>query len=122
ANLKNEGNDSFHKGEAIFSRTTTADEEFLERIFNASHWVTFVDSHLDLSYFNQLDENLFVIHYSDQYSSSNGYDAITVTNKAAHYLSVTGEYLASHQLNVSQEKVADVIKAFNTFNGEWLLR
>ncbi|MCJ8014172.1 DNA phosphorothioation-dependent restriction protein DptH [Paenibacillus sp. KQZ6P-2] len=121
ANLKNEGNDSFHKGEAIYSRTTTADEQFLQQIFDASHWVTFVDSHLDLSYFNQLDENLFVIHYSDQYSS-NGYDAITVTNKAAHYLSVISEYLGSHQLNVSEEKVIDIIKAFNTFNGEWLLR
>lgn len=122
ANLRNEGNNSFHKGEAIFSRTTTADEKFLEQIFNASHWVTFVDSHLDLNYFNQLDENLFVIHYSDQYSSSNGYDAITVTNKSAHYLSVISEYLSSHQLNVNREKAIDIIKAFNTFNGEWLLR
>lgn len=122
ANLKNEGNDSFHKGEAITSRTTTADEQFLQKIFDASHWVTFVDSHLDLNYFNQLDENLFVIHYSDQYSSSNGYDAITVTNKSNHYLSVISEYLGSHQLSVGEDKAIDIIKAFNTFNGEWLLR
>lgn len=122
ANLKNDGNDSFHKGEAITSRTTTADEQFLQKIFDASHWVTFVDSHLDLNYFNQLDENLFVIHYSDQYSSSNGYDAITVTNKSNHYLSVISEYLGSHQLSVGEDKAIDIIKAFNTFNGEWLLR
>ena len=31
ANLKNEGNNSFHKGEAITSRTTTADEQFYKR-------------------------------------------------------------------------------------------
>ncbi|MFI2859250.1 DNA phosphorothioation-dependent restriction protein DptH [Paenibacillus sp. JSM ZJ436] len=122
ANLKNEGNDSFHKGEAITSRTTTADEEFLRKIFDSSHWVTFVDSHLDLDYFNQLDENLFVIHYSDQYSSSNGYDAITVTNKSNHYLSVISEYLGSHQLSIAEDKAIDIIKAFNIFNGEWLLK
>lgn len=122
ANLKNEGNNSFHKGEAITSRTTTADEQFLQKIFDSSHWVTFVDSHLDLNYFNQLDENLFVIHYSDQYSSSNGYDAITVTNKSNHYLSVISEYFGTHQLSVAEDKTIDIIKAFNTFNGEWLLR
>ena len=42
ANLKNGGNDSYHKGEAILSRTSTIDEETLSQIFGSSHWVTFV--------------------------------------------------------------------------------
>ncbi|UJF32662.1 DNA phosphorothioation-dependent restriction protein DptH [Paenibacillus hexagrammi] len=122
ANLKNEGNDSYHKGEAIYSRTTAAEEVYLNEIFSASHWVTFIDSNLDLEYFNNLSENLVVIHYNDQYSSSNKYDAITVTNKSEQYFAVIKEFLKSKEVESTDATAINTIKAFNTFNGEWLLR
>lgn len=122
ANLKNEGNDSYRKGEVIFSRTTAAEEAYLNAIFSASHWVTFLDSNLDLEYFNNLNENLVVIHYNDQYSSSNKYDAITVTNKSNQYFEVIKEFLKSKDVKSTNETAINTIKAFNTFNGEWLLR
>ncbi|UGB33146.1 DNA phosphorothioation-dependent restriction protein DptH [Metabacillus sp. B2-18] len=119
ANLRNEGNDAYHKGEAIFSRTTTTDDETLEKIFNSSYWVTFVDPSVDLSFFNEYGKNLVVIHYSDQYSSSNRYDAITVTDKSNQYFSVISEFLKEKNVEGSDENVINTIKAFNTFNGEW---
>lgn len=123
ANLKNEGNDSYHKGEVIFARTTAAEEDFLNHIFAASHWVTFIDSNLDLEYFNNLNDNLVVIHYNDQYSASNKYDAITVTNKSNQYFQVINETLDAKGVQVTSNDTAlNTIKAFNTFNGEWLLR
>ncbi|MCK6207697.1 DNA phosphorothioation-dependent restriction protein DptH [Bacillus infantis] len=122
ANLRNSGNDSYRKEEAIFSRTTTTDEENLEKIFKSSYWVTFVDPSVDLEFFNQYDGNLVVIHYSDQYSSSSRYDAITVTDKSQQYYSVIKEFLAQKNVEGTDENVLNTIKAFNTFNGEWLLR
>ncbi|MBM7691630.1 DNA phosphorothioation-dependent restriction protein DptH [Peribacillus deserti] len=122
ANLRNEGNDSYRKGEAILSRTTTADEKTLEKVFKSSYWVTFVDPTVDLEFFNKYDGNLVVIHYSDQYSSSSRYDAITVTDKSQQYYAVIKEFLHQKEVEGTDEHVLNTIKAFNTFNGEWLLR
>lgn len=122
ANLRNYGNDSYRKGEAIFSRTTTTDEETLMRIFASSHWVTFVDPPVDLEYFQNFDEDIVIIHYSDQYSSSSRYDAITVTDKFQQYYAVIEEFLKQKEVEGNRENVINTIKAFNTFNGEWLLR
>ncbi|WP_411334434.1 DNA phosphorothioation-dependent restriction protein DptH [Metabacillus indicus] len=122
ANMRNSGSDSYRKGEAIFSRTTSLDEKNLRKIYDASYWVTFIDPAFDLEYFNQQDSNLVVIHYSDQYSSSSRYDAITVTNKSGQYYSVIKDFLKKKEVKGTDENVLNTIKAFNTFNGEWLLR
>ncbi|AYA76012.1 DNA phosphorothioation-dependent restriction protein DptH [Bacillus sp. Y1] len=122
ANLRNEGNDTYRKGEAIFSRTTTTDEKTLEQIYKSSYWVTFIDPSVDLAFFNDYEKNLVVIHYSDQYSSSNRYDAITVTDKSQQYYAVIKEFLKLKDVEGTDENVNNTIKAFNTFNGEWLLR
>ncbi|MEY8734200.1 DNA phosphorothioation-dependent restriction protein DptH [Peribacillus frigoritolerans] len=122
ANMRNAGNDSYRKGEAILSRTTTADEKTLERIFESSYWVTFVDPSVDLEFFNNYNRNLVVIHYSDQYSSSSRFDAITVTDKSQQYFAVIKEFLEQKNVDGNDENVHNTIKAFNTFNGEWLLR
>jgi len=122
ANLRNGGNDSYRRGEAILSRTTTTDENVLKNIFKSSYWVTFVDPAIDLDFFNKFDDNLVVIHYSDQYSSSSRYDAITVTDKSEQYFSVIREFLKTKEISGNEENVINTVKAFNTFNGEWLLR
>ncbi|MCZ8538303.1 DNA phosphorothioation-dependent restriction protein DptH [Paenisporosarcina quisquiliarum] len=122
ANLRNGGNDSYRKGEAILSRITTADEVTLEKIFKSSYWVTFVDPSVDLEFFNKYNGNLVVIHYSDQYSSSSRFDAITVTDKSQQYYAVIKEFLIQKNVEGTDENVLNTIKAFNTFNGEWLLR
>lgn len=122
ANLRNGGSDSYRKGEAIFSRTTNTDEENLEQVFKSSYWVTFVDPTIDLEFFNKYGGNLVVIHYSDQYSSSSRYDAITVTDKSDQYFAVIKEFLKQKEVEGTDINVLNTIKAFNTFNGEWLLR
>lgn len=122
ANMSNGGNNAYHKGEAIFSRTTTVDERTLKSILSASHWVTFIDPIVDLDYFNDRDKDFVVIHYNDQYSSSTKYDAITVTDKVQQYYAVIRDFLNRKSIEGNEENVKNTVLGFNTFNGEWLLR
>ena len=59
----------------------------LDKIYDASHWVTFIDPKVDLNFFKNDPEakDLLIIHYSDQYTTAGGYDAITVTRKSGSY-------------------------------------
>lgn len=122
SNLRNKGSDSYRKEEVVLSTTINSDEEKLEKVLEASYWVTVVDPVVDLEYFNDYNEELIVIHYNDQYSSSSRYDAITVTNKSAQYYAVIKDFLRQKEVEGTKENVLNAIKAFNTFNGEWLLR
>lgn len=68
---------------------------------------------------------MIIIHYSDQYSSSNKYDTITVTNKSTQYEEIIRDFLRSKNVKFTHEidkELNDVIKIFNVINGEWLLR
>ncbi|WP_232540686.1 DNA phosphorothioation-dependent restriction protein DptH [Lysinibacillus fusiformis] len=121
-NSRNKGNDSYLRGNTVLSRVDTEDEAILSDIFESSHWVTFIDPTVDLSFFKEFNNNLVVIHYSDQYTSSNKYDAITVTNKSDQYYKVIKEFLTNKDIVGSKENILNTIQAFNTFNGEWLLR
>ena len=121
-NTRNKGNDSYLRGNTVLSRVDTEDETILSDIFESSHWVTFIDPTVDLSFFKEFNNNLVVIHYSDQYTSSNKYDAITVTNKSDQYYKVIEEFLINKEIEGTKENILNTIQAFNTFNGEWLLR
>lgn len=123
ANTRNDGSDSYVKSNTILSRVTTTDKETLMRIFENSHWVTFIDPSVDLEFFNDFNSNdLVLIHYSDQYTSSNKFDAITVTNKSDQYYNVIKEFLQNRDIEGTDENIRNTVQAFNTFNGEWLLR
>lgn len=122
SNLGNYGSNSYKKGEVLLSTTRTTDIDKLEKVFESSYWVTFVDPAVDLEFFNDYSDDLVVIHYSDQYSSSSRFDAITVTKKATQYYAVIKEFLSHKDVDGTEENVLNTIKAFNTFNGEWLLR
>ncbi|MEK4249485.1 DNA phosphorothioation-dependent restriction protein DptH [Paenibacillus sp. FSL W7-1287] len=120
-NMKNDASDNYRKGETIVTRTTKQDEQLLESIYQASNWVTIVDSKLDLSYF-QNQSKLTVIHYNDQHSDSSKYDAITVTQQADQYHKVIRDILVSKDIEIDSRTIPSIIQSFNVFNGEWLLK
>lgn len=122
ANVVNQGFNAYTEGQSIMSTKTIDDEETLNKIFSSSYWVTFVDPTVDLSYFQSYNRNLVVIHYSDQYSSSSRYDAITVTDKSTQYHNAINEFLSKHSIDSNNDEIEHIIKGFNAFNGEWLLR
>lgn len=121
-NSRNKGNDSYIKGNTVLSRVDTEDEATLLDLFDHSNWVTFIDPTVDLSFFKNFNNDLVVIHYSDQYTSSNKFDAITVTNKSEQYYKAIKEFLEKKDIEGSKDNIINTIQAFNTFNGEWLLR
>ena len=122
ANMVNRGRNPYSKDIALAMHIDTEDEEYLSELYGNSHWLTFIDPAVDLNYFQEASENLIVVHYSDQLSSSNHYDAITVTDKSYQYFNVIQDFLKSQNVSVKDTEIEDVIRAFNTFNGEWLLR
>ena len=99
-------------------------EEKMEYIYRASNWVVFVEPKVDLEFFaeKEADSDLLIIHYSDQYTSSSGYDAITVTYKSTQYSQVIQEYLNEKAIAANISDVKRIINLFNAINGDWLLR
>lgn len=96
----------------------------LDCVYNSSHWISFINPKVDLNFFkNDLDaKDLLIVHYSDQYTTSGGYDAITVTRKSAPYQTVIEEFLIKNKVENAKEYSSSLINMFNAINGDWLLR
>lgn len=102
-------NDVYHDHSATSLAVSQEFMSLLERSYDSSVWTTIIDPKVTLKFF-EATEGVILIHYSDQYTSSSGYDAITVTKQVDLYKNVLG--------NAGNE----LIREFNAFNGEWLLR
>ncbi|KGX89831.1 DNA phosphorothioation-dependent restriction protein DptH [Pontibacillus halophilus JSM 076056 = DSM 19796] len=122
SNLDNEGRNPYRKGQTIVTMSSSVQDDVLDNLYDCSHWVTFVDPNVDLDFFQRSSKELLVIHYSDQYSSSDKYDAITVTDKNVQYGNVIKQYLQDKDIHPETSDIHAAIRAFNTINGEWLLR
>ncbi|UZQ50931.1 DNA phosphorothioation-dependent restriction protein DptH [Clostridium kluyveri] len=96
----------------------------LDFIYDASHWVTFIDPKVNLNFFKNDPQakDLLIIHYSDQYTTAGGYDAITVTRKSEPYQRVIEEFLIQRGIKNSHDYSPKIINMFNAVNGDWLLR
>ena len=120
-NSKNHGRDAYTKNRVIGTNIELRGEN-IEKLYEKSHWVTFIEPSFGVEYFDTSDEKLIIIHYSDQYSSSTKYDTITVTNRDTQYMDVIKNFLDSQNTFYSPNKIPNIIKIFNCINGEWLLQ
>jgi DNA phosphorothioation-dependent restriction protein DptH len=80
----------------------------LNRAYENSIWTTIIDPKVTLEFFES-QKDMVLIHYSDNYTNSINYDAITVTKQTDLY----------HK--VLENDDGGIIEEFNAFNGEWLL-
>ncbi|WP_071394233.1 helicase HerA domain-containing protein [Bacillus tuaregi] len=119
-NMQNEGKNSYSKNKSIVMSTSTEGKSLLDKLYQSSAWVTFIDPGVDLDFFQKSSQNLLVIHYNDQHTSSDRYDAITVTDKSDQYKKVISDYIGS-KVKFTQGNIDLAIKSFNSINGEWLL-
>ena len=119
-NSKNHGKNSYSKNRAVFTSITLNDDN-LEELYKNSHWVTFIEPTFGIEYFDNSND-LVIIHYSDQFTSSNKYDTITVTYKSTHYKHVIKKFLKEKGVNVNDDELNGIIRMFNSINGEWLLK
>lgn len=100
-------------------------ESTLGKIYLSSNWVVFIEPKVDLSFFQRTEaqqNDLMIIHYSDQYTSASGYDDITVTQKSEQYQKIIHDHLAEKNVNASPAEINHIIRLFNAVNGSWLLR
>lgn len=114
----------YQPGVSISTQINDDAEDKMNYIYQSSNWVVFVDPKVDLDFFceKEAKNDLLIIHYSDQYTSSSGYDAITVTHKSKQYANVIQEYLADKGVMAQPSDVGRIINLFNAINGDWLLR
>lgn len=114
----------YQPGVGISTQIDIDAEKKMDGIYSSSNWVVFVDPKVDLDFFceKEASSDLLIIHYSDQYTSSSGYDAITVTQKSKQYSKVIQEYLLERGINADTKQISQVINLFNAVNGDWLLR
>lgn len=81
----------------------------LERSYQSSIWTTIIDPKVTLDFFENA-KDLVLIHYSDNYTNSVNYDAITVSKQTDLYKKVL------------EQDEGGITEEFNAFNGEWLLK
>src|SRR5690606_31495489 len=79
--------DQYHDHSAISLAVSEDVRRQLEMSYQSSIWVTVIDPKVTLDFFSSSGD-VILIHYSDQYTSSAGYDAITVTKQAHLYQNV----------------------------------
>ncbi len=84
-------------------------QQLLEAVYEDSIWTTIIDPKVTLKFFKS-QKDVVLIHYSDNYTNSANYDAITVTKRRDFY----DQILAQGNQGLIDE--------FNAFNGEWLLK
>lgn len=116
---------TYNPEDCIFTEIERGQEIQLGKIYKASNWVVFVSPKVDLSFFQKKhvdDEELMIIHYSDQYTSSNGYDDITVTQKSKQYRDIIFEQMQKRNVSASPKEIDGIINLFNAVNGNWLLK
>lgn len=112
-----QSNSQYH-GQGISLAVSGNFKQLLNRSYDSSLWTTIIDPKVTLDFFtNQKD--VVLIHYSDQYTSCAGYDAVTVTKQVELFLRLlqTGNQTGQSIVD-SQQLLAE----FNAFNGEWLLK
>jgi DNA phosphorothioation-dependent restriction protein DptH len=114
----------YEYGKTIVTAFSNKGFNKLNKIYEASYWVTFVEPKFDLSFVteNAEQDNLLVLHYSDQYTPSKNYDSITVTKKTNQFKMIIEEFLGKHVSTVSPNSTKEIVNLFNSLNGEWLLR
>ena len=119
-------NGDAYRGDVCFAlKMGLNKQKIIDRLYNASNWVTFINPKVDLNYFKSdpSAKDLLIIHYSDQYNmTSSGYDAITVTKKSKQYQNTICRYLSSNGVEDVQKHSKNIINMFNSLNGDWLLR
>lgn len=102
-------NTQYHGANAIALAVSEDFKDLLKRSYDSSIWTTIIDPKVTLDFF-QSNEDVVLIHYSDQYTSSASYDAITVTAQRGLFE------------RILQNGEGGKINEFNAFNGDWLLK
>ena len=102
-------NEQHSKSKSMALAVNNRFKELLDKSYQSSIWTTIIDPKVTLDFFES-SKDVVLIHYSDNYTNSVNYDAITVTKQTDMYKKVL------------ERDEGGIIEEFNAFNGEWLLK
>lgn len=97
-------------------------QDLLDKVYKCSNWVTFLNPEVDLDFFYKQDD-LYIVHYTDQYTINAKYDSITVTKHIDRYKDLlfnSFKYILPSTTD-KERFTATMLKYFNSLNGSWLL-
>ncbi|MCD8290639.1 MAG: DUF87 domain-containing protein, partial [Prevotella sp.] len=121
-NEKNEGFNSYTSSLSVTKKFAFKQSQLLTSIYENANWVTFLNPEVDINFFYQQD--LYVVHYTDQYSINAKYDSITVTKHIRLYENILQKSYQHYTLSEDLfPQFNEIMKNyFNCLNGSWMLR
>lgn len=112
-----QSNSQYH-GQGISLAVSGNFKQLLDYSYDSSLWTTIIDPKVTLDFFTS-QKDVVLIHYSDQYTSCAGYDAVTVTKQVELFLRLLQSGSKTGQSTLDSQQL---LAEFNAFNGEWLLK
>ncbi len=121
-NEKNEGSNTYSLSTGVTKKFAFKHSQLLDSIYKNANWVTFLNPEVDINFFYQQD--LYVVHYTDQVSINAKYDSITVTKHIGLYENILKKSYEKYALSMSFFPLFNetMKNYFNCLNGSWMLR
>ena len=121
ANEEHEGSSVFSLGTCVAKRYKFSESNLLNSIYENANWVTFINPEVDINFFYK--QNLYVVHYTDQYTINAKYDSITVTKHVDQYENMLRKSYEKYALSEErfQHFNETMMDYFNCLNGSWML-
>ena len=121
ANEEHEGSSVFSNNTCVAKRYKFSSSNLLDSIYDHANWVTFINPEVDINFFYK--QNLYVVHYTDQYTINAKYDSITVTKHVEQYENMLRKSYEKYALSEEcfQHFNVTMMNYFNCLNGNWLL-
>lgn len=121
ANEQQEGSNLFSIDACVAKWYKFNKSDLLNSIYENANWVTFINPEVDINFFYK--QNLYIVHYTDQYTINAKYDSITVTKHVDLYENMLRKSYEIYAL--SEESFLHFNKTmmdyFNCLNGSWML-
>ena len=121
ANEQQEGSNLFSVDACVAKRYKFNKSDLLQSIYDNANWVTFINPEVDINFFYK--QNLYIVHYTDQYSINAKYDSITVTKHVDQYENMLRKSYEKYALSEErfQHFNETMMDYFNCLNGSWML-
>lgn len=121
ANEQQEGSNLFSIDACVAKWYKFSKSDLLNSIYDNANWVTFINPEVDINFFYK--QNLYVVHYTDQYTINAKYDSITVTKHVDQYENMLRKSYEKYALSEErfQHFNETMMDYFNCLNGSWML-
>ncbi len=121
ANEEHEGNSVFSNSTCVAKRFKFSKSDLLQSIYDNANWVTFINPEVDINFFYK--QNLYIVHYTDQYTINAKYDSITVTKHVDQYENMLRKSYEKYAFSEERFQYFNetMMNYFNCLNGSWML-